>query len=122
MKRLSSPAFFLLLAISAVLVASSAVIFAATAVDGRLLIKRSPVMGDNVAITVKIDGKPAGVVRRGQAYEHYLTPGRHELTVSPNALGGRWSTTLEVRAGETFSYVVSYHVDKLVLTRVTTSR
>ena len=135
MKRLSLSAPVLVLAISAVLIASanrsliardnndstgSRVIFATTAADGgRLLIKRSPALGDNVAVSVTIDGKPAGTVRRGHTYERHLPTGRHELSVSPNRLGGPWHATLNVRAGETYSYVASYHVNKLVLTRVT---
>ena len=79
-------------------------------------------MGDNVALAVTIDGQPAGSVRRGQAYERSLAPGRHELLVSPNRARGRWRSTLNVRAGETYSYIVSYSVDKLVLTPVTKSR
>lgn len=138
MKRSCLPAPILVLVISAVLIgnadrslnarnndasAESGVIFATTAADGgRLLIKRSPVLGDNIAVAVTIDGKPAGTVRRGQTYERYLAPGRHVLTVSPNRLRGPWHATLEVRAGETYSYVASYNVNKLVLTPVTKSR
>ena len=124
MKRLCLPAPILVLVISALLIASANPgLFAATAADsGRLVIKRSPVLGDNVMVTVTIDGKPAGVVRRAGTYEQLLTPGRHLLSVSPNKLAGPWHTTLDVRAGETYSYVASFHVDKLVLTPVTKSR
>lgn len=98
-------------------------LIATSAADsGRLIIKRSPTLGDNIAVAVTIDGKPAGTVRRGPAYERSLAPGRHLLLVSPNRLRGPWRTTLDVRAGETYSYIVSYHVDKLVLTRVTKAR
>ena len=122
MKRFSLPAPVLILAVCAALIASANRLYAhdnnvSTAGDGgRLLIKRSPVLGYNVWVTVTIDGKPAGSVRRGQTYEHFLAPGRHVLTVSPNALAGPWRTTLDVRAGEAYSYTVSYHTDKLLLT------
>ena len=138
MKRFYLPAPVLVLAISAALIGSanqslkardndastgSDIIFASTAADrGRLLIKRSPTLGDNIAVAVTIDGKPAGSVRRGHAYERSLAPGRHVLLVSPNRLRGPWRATLDVRAGETYSYIASYHIDKLVLTPVTKSR
>lgn len=117
MKPLSLSVRVLVLTISALLIMGTQhYLLAATAADGgRLVIKRSPVMADNVSVTVLIDGKPAGIVRRG-GYEHYLAPGRHVLSVSPNRLNGPWHTTLDVRAGETYSYVVSFNVNKLVLT------
>ena len=108
----------LVLAICAALMANANLSAATAAGGGRLLIKRSPVMADNVTIAVTIDGKPAGSVRRGQTYDQSIAAGHHVLTASPNRLGGKWSTTLEVRAGETYSFVASYNVDKLVLTPV----
>ena len=119
MKRLSLAAPVLGLMIFALLIVGAPQsLFATTAADGgHLEIKRSPTLGDNVMVTVTIDGMPAGVVRRAGIYHHYLAPGRHVLLVSPNALAGRWHTTLDVHPGETYSYVVSFNVDKLVLTR-----
>lgn len=132
MKRFYLPVPALVLAIFAAFIAAGSqslhardnnLIFAATAANGgHLVIKRSPVLGDNVSVTVTIDGKPAGTVRRGGAFESHLTPGRHELMVSPNRLGTPWRTTLDVRAGQTYSYVASYSVNKFVLTRVSTTR
>lgn len=119
MKRLSLPARVLVLTISALFFTSAhqSLVAASAADSGRLVVKRSPVMPDNASATIIIDGKPAGVVRRGGGvYEHYLTPGRHVLSVSTNRLNGPWHTTLDVRAGETYSYIVSYNVDKLVMT------
>ena len=93
-------------------------ILAATAADsGRLVIKRSPVLADNLGVTIAIDGKPIGVVRRGSAFEHPLSPGRRVLTATPSRRGDPWRGAVDVRAGETYSYVVSYNVNKLVLTR-----
>jgi hypothetical protein len=138
MKRFSTPVPILILVLSAVLIVTanrslnaretkvsidSNVIFAATAGDGGLLvIRRSPVLGSNVTVTVTIDGKPVGIVRRGQIYERFLTTGRHVLLVSPNALGDPWRATLDVRAGETYSYTVSYRNDGLMLTPAASSR
>jgi hypothetical protein len=129
---------FLRLAICAVLVASanpsahareanssnqSGAIFATSAADGgRLVIKRSPLLGLNIAISLMIDGKVAGTLVRGQVYDRYLTPGRHILTASCSGSGQPWQGTLDVRPGETYSYSASYNVNRLVLTPLTGSR
>lgn len=134
MKRPSFPARNLILAVAAAALWASAapslqagngkafgdtgLILAATAADsGRLIIKRSPVLADNLGVTIAIDGKPIGVVRRGSAFEHPLSPGRRVLTATPSRRGDPWKGAVDVRAGETYSYVVSYNVNKLVLTR-----
>ena len=139
MKQVSFAAPVLLLAICTLLIASadqsvnardnnsssrSGAIFASSAADGgRLFIKRSPVLGRNVAITLTIDGKLAGTLMWGHTYDRYITPGRHVLTVSPNLLfGGPWQAMLDVRPGETYSYNAAYNVNRLVLTPVIGSR
>jgi hypothetical protein len=98
-------------------------IFATSAADGgRLVIKRSPVLARNVAITLTIDGKLAGTLGWGRTYDRYITPGRHVLTATPNRSRGAWQGTLDVRAGETYSYTASYNVNRIVLTPVSGSR
>lgn len=98
-------------------------IFATSAADGgRLFMRRSPVLGYNVAIAITIDGKPAGTLMWGHTYDRYITPGRHILTALPTGLGGEWRTVLDVRPGQTYSYSAVYTVNKLVLTPVTGSR
>jgi hypothetical protein len=138
MKQKSFSGPVLLLAICALLIAGanqsvnardndsstrSGAIFATSAADGgRLFIQRSPTLGDNVAITLTIDGQPAGTLMRRRTYDRYITPGRHILIASPNRSGGAWQATLDVRPGQTYSYSASYNVSKLVLTPVTGSR
>jgi hypothetical protein len=100
----------------------SGAIFATSAADGgRLIIKRSPVLGYKSRVDIAIDGKPAGILARGHIYDRYITPGRHILTATPS-LGGAWRTVLDVRAGETYSYSAAYNVNRLVLTPLTGSR
>lgn len=102
---------------------SSGAIFATSAAEGgRLVIRRSPTLGDNVAISILIDGKPAGTLVRARTYDRYITPGRHTLTASPTRSRDDWQGTLNVRAGETYSYTASYNVNRLVLTPVSGSR
>src|SRR6187401_50334 len=120
MKRITS-ASVLLLAICAWLVAGATqvasaaeskpapqqtgAIFATSLADGgRLVISGSPVLGQSVAMTIKVDGQIAGTLMHARTFEKYLAPGRHEVTVIPNRLLGSWQTTLEVRPGQTYSY------------------
>jgi hypothetical protein len=97
--------------------APSGEIFATGPTDGgRLYINRSPLLGVNVAVTIKIDGKPAGTLMRNRTYDRYITPGHHTLTALPSGTGGDYEGTLDVRAGQTYSYTASYNVNKLLLT------
>lgn len=95
----------------------SGAIFASGPSDGgRLYITRSPLLGSNVAVTIKIDGKPAGTLMRNRTYDHYITPGRHTLMAWPSGPGGNWEGILDVKVGQTYTFNASYNVNKLVLT------
>ena len=95
----------------------SGAIFATSAADGgRLVIRRSAVLGHNVRITLTIDGELAGTLVRGHTFDRYITPGRHILTASPSRSGDPWKGTLDMRPGRTYSYTASFNVDRLVLT------
>lgn len=132
MKKSSSPTPILLVLISGLLMASapqslqarennssaeSGAIFAKTATEGgRLLITRSPTMGRNLTVNLKIDGQPAGSLTWGRTYDRYITPGRHTLIAAPSRTGRAWQGTLDVRPGQTYSYSAAYSVDRVVLT------
>jgi hypothetical protein len=137
MKQLSFSVHVLRLALTALLIVSanqsasardknssspSGAIFATNAADGgRLFIGRSPLLGENVSISLWIDGKVAGTLMQSRTFDRYITPGRHILTASPTG-GAGWQGTLNVRAGETYFYTASYNTNKLVLTPVSGSR
>ena len=117
MKRVSS--VVLVLTASALLFASANQMAAgqseyARSGDGLLRMKHSPVLGINIPIAVWIDGVQAGAFAKGHVYERYLTPGRHDVYASrPGRLSDSWYGTLDVRPGETYSFVVKctpYHV------------
>jgi len=131
MKRITS-ASVLLLAICAWLVAGATqvasaadskpapqqtgAIFATSLADGgRLVISGSPVLGQNVAMTIKIDDQIVGTLMHGRTFDKYMAPGRHVVTVVPNRLLGNWVATLDVRAGQTFSYVVKANTKAIYL-------
>ena len=82
---------------------------------GRLVIKRSPVLMYDMAVAITIDGKPAGNIRRGHTYDRFITPGRHVLAAFPKASAPAWRTTLDVRVGQTYTYLARYSINKLVL-------
>jgi hypothetical protein len=87
---------------------SSDPIFANSLADGGCVrMKHSPVLGLNIPIAVQIDGVEAGAFAKGHVYERYLTPGRHTVYASrPSRQSDTWIGTLEVRRGETYSFVV----------------
>lgn len=120
--RLAICGLLIATAIQSVNARESGAIFATSAADGgRLIIKRSPLLGYKSRVDLTIDGKPAGTLSRGHTYDRYITPGRHVLVASPSR-GGDSRTVLDVRAGETYSYIASYNVNRLVLTPASGSR
>ena len=84
--------------------------------DGRLRMKHSPVLGINVPIAVWIDGRQAGVFAKGHVYERYLAPGQHDVYLSrPGRLFDSWYGTLDVRPGETYSFVMKCTPNHVIL-------
>ena len=96
---------------------SSDPIFANSLADGGCVrLKHSPVLGINVPIAIWIDGVMAGAFAKGHVYEQYLTPGRHTLYASrPMRLSDSWYGTLDVRRGETYSFVVKCTPYRVIL-------
>ena len=87
--------------------------------DGLLRMKHSPVLGINVPIAIWIDGVQAGVFAKGHVYERYLAPGRHDVYASrPGTLSDSWYGTLDVRPGETYSFVVKCTLNQVHLVPV----
>jgi hypothetical protein len=98
-------------------------IFANSLADGgRVRLKHSPVLGINIPIAMRIDGVNAGAFAKGHVYERYLTPGRHTLYASrPMRQSDSYYGTLDVRRGETYSFVVKcnpYRVFLLPVSRI----
>jgi hypothetical protein len=92
-------------------------IFANSLADGgRVRMKHSPSLGINIAIAVRIDGVQAGAFTKGQVYDKYLTPGRHDFYVSrSHQLTGSWRGTLDIRRGETYSFVIKINPNAVFL-------
>ena len=83
---------------------------------GRVRMKHSPVLGLNVPIVIKIDGVQAGVFAKGHVFERFLTPGRHKLSADrPINLTDTFRGYIDVRRGETYSFVVKANVKQVYL-------
>ncbi|HEY4285318.1 MAG TPA: hypothetical protein VGM62_19830 [Chthoniobacterales bacterium] len=73
---------------------------------GRLVIKRSPSLGNRLVVALKIDGASASI-GYGHTYRVYLLPGRHKLSVmaTPKAQNTQaWEMSLDVQAGQTYTF------------------
>ena len=87
--------------------------------DGILRMKHSPVLGINIPIAVWIDGVQSGAFAKGHVYERSLSPGRHTIYASrPSQLFDSYYGTLDVRPGETYSFVVKCTVNQVHLVPV----
>jgi hypothetical protein len=88
--------------------AGSDSVFASGMKDGgRLVIKRSPSLGNRLVVAVKIDGASASI-GYGHTYRTYLRPGHHTLSViaTPRPQNGQpWEMSLDVQAGQTYNFV-----------------
>jgi hypothetical protein len=84
--------------------------------NGVLRMKHSPTLGINIPIAVWIDGQQSGVFARGHVYERALSPGRHSLYASrPGQLYASFYGMLDVRPGETYSFVVKSNSNQVYL-------
>ena len=87
--------------------------------DGRLMMKYSVTLGINVALSVTVDGREAGVFTKGHLFDVSIPPGAHVVSVYANGrLYDRWTGRLNVRRGQTYSYLVKYVSDQVVLVPV----
>ena len=87
--------------------------------EGVLRMKHSVTLGINIPIAVWIDGEQAGVFARGHVYERTLSPGRHTVYASrPSRASLSWYGAIDVRPGETLSFVVSTTPAQVILTPV----
>jgi len=93
----------------------------AAADTGHLVIKRSPTLGSYVSVTVRIDGKLAGLLSRGRTFETQLAAGMHKIDADAGSNRTPWHGTLNVRAGETYTYTASLPANQLVLTTAATA-
>ena len=71
---------------------------------GRVVVKRVPQFGWNLAFNLQIDGRPVATIPKGRQYDGWLPAGRHVLTVytaSYEGLPQSTSTIVNVEPGRT---------------------
>jgi ABC-type transport system substrate-binding protein len=122
MKNKSIVRFIFLLAISAVFLASAATIQAGAlpAGQGRLIVTRSPKLGNNIIVDMMIDGKKAGSLTYGHRFDTTLAAGSHTLSVLPTprpVYKKRWEMTLNVEAGKTYKFQARSGAGEMVLAK-----
>jgi hypothetical protein len=78
---------------------------------GRLIILRAPNFGWNLAVNVKIDGRPAANIVQGRRYEDFVLEGRHTLTVSAVPNYQPTSTVLIVEDGQMYVFTATRRKD-----------
>ncbi|HWM23408.1 MAG TPA: hypothetical protein VNP98_01175 [Chthoniobacterales bacterium] len=83
---------------------------------GTLRMKHSPALGINIPLAVRIDGRNEGAFTKGHVFERYLAPGPHYVTVArPRQRFDTWRGTIDVRPGQTYSFVVKATTNEIVL-------
>jgi hypothetical protein len=84
-----------------------------------LRMKHSPVLGINIPITVVINGALEGAFAKGHVFQRSLAPGRHTIHASrPRRPSHSYIGTLDVRPGETYSFVVKCTPNQVYLVPV----
>jgi len=88
--------------------------------SGHLLINRVANFGSDLSLVVSVDGKDVGSFTEGRNYSGYLPAGQHVITarVNPNLTGaGPAQKTLDVKAGQTYSFTAGLSGGKMTLVR-----
>ena len=84
----------------------------------RLIVRRSPDLGNFVYVDLYVDGVAVASIGYGGTYEGLLPPGRHVLSVLPTPRP-KWPTppemTLDVRSGQTYSFTAEGDSGYLIL-------
>ena len=124
MKRYASIIYVLSLAVACLIAAGCASQSGTSSApppnSGQLLINRAPNFGSNMALVVSVDGKDVGSFTEGRNYSGYLPAGQHVITarVDPNQAGaGPARKTLNVKAGQTYSYTAVLSGGNMTLVR-----
>jgi hypothetical protein len=88
--------------------------------SGHLVVTRVANFGENLSLTLSVDGKDVGSFTQGGSYSGYLPAGQHHIMarVDPNPSGARpGKATVTVQAGHTYSYTAAWSGGNMVLVR-----
>jgi len=86
---------------------------------GRVVIRFSPTLGFDVGAPIIVDGVLVQPLTKGHVFDRYLTAGPHIITVSRNGLLRETThTSVHVRPGHTYSFVLKRRVNEVILVPV----
>jgi len=88
--------------------------------SARLLVNRVANFGSDLSLVLSVDGKDVGSFTEGRNYSGYLSAGQHVIIarVNPNQTGaGPAQKTLNVKAGQTYSFTAGLSGGKMTLVR-----
>ncbi len=123
MKRYSSIIYIVSLACAGVIFTACATNQATAPIpanSGHLIVTRVANFGTDLSLVLSVDGKDVGSFTEGRQYSGYLPAGQHVITarVAPFQAGKRpGRKTINVKAGQTYSYTAAWSGGNLVLVR-----
>ena len=85
---------------------------------GRVVVKREPGFGWNLAFHLQIDGRSVATIGKGHYYDGWLPAGRHLLTVNTASYVGLpqpTSTTVNVEPGWTYVFTAMWDSNLIFL-------
>jgi hypothetical protein len=85
---------------------------------GRVVVKRDPGFGWNLALQLQINGTSVATLVRGRDYDAWLPAGRHLLTVYTASYVGLpqpTSTIVEVEPGQTYVFTAMWESNLIFL-------
>jgi len=85
---------------------------------GRVVVKRVPSFGWNLAFNLQIDGWRVATIAKNQQYDGWLPAGRHVLTVYPATYEGLpqpTSITVNVKPGWTYAFTAMWDSNLILL-------
>jgi len=85
---------------------------------GRVVVKRVPSFGWNLAFNLQIDGRSVVTIGPGHHFDGWLPAGRHFLTVSTASYVGLpepTSITVDVRPGRTYAFTAMWDSNLIFL-------
>ena len=88
--------------------------------SARLLVNRVANFGSDLSLVLSVDGKDVGSFSEGRNYSGYLSAGQHVIIarIDPNPGGaGAARKTLNVKAGQTYSFTAGMSGGKMTLVR-----
>jgi hypothetical protein len=120
MKTYNSITYILSLACASLIAACAANQAVAAPNSGHLVIDRVANFGSDLGLVVSIDGKDVGTFSEGRKYHGDLPAGQHTILVrvEPNQADAKPAqTTLNVEAGQTYSYTAGFSGGDMALTK-----